>query len=80
MYNILLQGSACHMKFLENLRTRNTQISSDMSDKIAIQNESLSKRNDKTATQLHSIQQKVEKFVLEDVRRDTPTGKFPTFV
>ncbi|XP_032682727.1 kinesin-like protein Klp61F [Odontomachus brunneus] len=77
MYNVLLQGSDCHMKLLEDLRNRNTQISSNMSDKIGIKNESLSKWNDKTVTQLHSIQQKVEKFLLEDVRHDTPTGLTP---
>lgn len=75
MYNILLQGSDSHMKLLGNLRNENTQISTDMSDKIRVQNENLPEWKDKTATQLRSVQQNVEKFLLEDIRRDTPTGK-----
>lgn len=74
MYNILLQGSDGHMKLLENLRNRSTQISAEMSEKINVQNENSSKWNDKTLTQLQSVQQKIEKFLLEDIRRDTPTG------
>ncbi|XP_011138995.1 kinesin-like protein Klp61F isoform X2 [Harpegnathos saltator] len=77
IYDILLQGSEDHMKLLENLRNRNTLISTDMSDKISTQNKNSAEWYDNIVTQLRSIQQKVEKFLLEDVRRDTPTGLTP---
>ncbi|XP_014468318.1 PREDICTED: bipolar kinesin KRP-130-like isoform X2 [Dinoponera quadriceps] len=77
IYNILLQGNDGHMKLLENLRNRNTQVSTSMNDKIEIQNENSSEWSDKTTTQVRSMQQKVEKFLLEDIRRDTPTGLTP---
>lgn len=50
-------------------------MSTEMNDKVINQNETSFDWNDKTTAQLHAVQEKVDKFLLEDIRRDTPTGK-----
>lgn len=68
------------MKLLRNLRNKNLQACAEMDDRFKDQNEKSSDWNDKTVTQLHSIQERIEKFLLEDIRRDTPTGKYPSLI
>jgi FtsZ-binding cell division protein ZapB len=71
----LIQGSEDHKNLLEEFKNKNLQMSLEQSDKIKSQEETLSDWNDKTITQSHSMQERIGKFLLEELRRDTPTGK-----
>ncbi|XP_067210795.1 kinesin-like protein Klp61F [Linepithema humile] len=77
IYDIMIQGSEDHKKLVEEFKKKNLQLSTEQSDKIRNQEENLSDWNGKTTTQLHSMQERIGKFLLEDLRRDTPTGLTP---
>ena len=54
---------------------KNVQMLTELNDKIKKQSEISSDWSDKTSTELHSIQEIIGKFLLEELRHDTPTGK-----
>lgn len=58
---------------------KNLQTSVELNDKLISESKNSSVKNDETITELHSIQERVGKF-LEDLRHDTPTGKSPVFM
>lgn len=58
----------------------NLQICTEHNNKIRNLEENASNWSDQTTTQLHSIQERTGKFLLEELRRDTPTGKFLIFI
>ncbi|XP_024887827.1 kinesin-like protein Klp61F [Temnothorax curvispinosus] len=76
IYNTLVQGSHDHQKLAEELRKKNLQASKELNDKLTSESEKSSVCYDKTITDLHSIQEKIGKF-LGDLRHDTPTGLTP---
>jgi len=59
---------------VEELKKKNLQTSVELNDKLISENKNSSVWNDKTLTDLQSIQERVEKF-LADLRHDIPTGK-----
>lgn len=59
---------------MEELKKKNLQASVELNEKLTSENKNSSVWNDKTITELHSIQERVGKF-FEDLRHDTPTGK-----
>ncbi|EZA46701.1 Bipolar kinesin, partial [Ooceraea biroi] len=76
IYNILIQGNNDHMKLMKELKKKNLEASVKLGDQITSQSESLSDWNDVATMELQSIQERVGKFLVEDLRRDTPTGKY----
>ncbi|KYN09726.1 hypothetical protein ALC57_18247 [Trachymyrmex cornetzi] len=76
MYDTLVQRSHDHKKLAEELKEKNLQMSIELNDKLASRSKHSSDWNDKTLTEMHSIQGKISKF-LEDLRHDTPTGLTP---
>ncbi|XP_011875428.1 PREDICTED: bipolar kinesin KRP-130 [Vollenhovia emeryi] len=76
LYGILIEGSHDHEKLAEELRKKNLQASIELNVKLTSASKNSSFWNDKTITELHSVQESVEKFV-EDLRHDTPTGSTP---
>lgn len=79
MYNVLEQGSHDHRNLIEQLKKKNLQIAIELNDKLMCESTNSSVWNDQIITELHSIQERVEKF-LEDLRHDTPTGKSSVFI
>ncbi|RLU25689.1 hypothetical protein DMN91_001846 [Ooceraea biroi] len=77
IYNILIQGNNDHMKLMKELKKKNLEASVKVGDQIKSQSESLSDWNDVATMELQSIQERVGKFLVEDLRRDTPTGFTP---
>lgn len=75
-----MEGYDNHVKLVEEKKKENLQMFTKLDDEIKRQSEISSDWNDKTRTELHSIQERIGKFLLEDLRRDTPTGKFPIFM
>lgn len=75
IHDILIRGGEGHTELMEELRDKSLQISTELSDNANVQKEDSFNWNDKTTMQLHSMQERIEKFLLEDLRRDTPTGK-----
>lgn len=71
-----MEGYDNHVKLVEEKEKENVQMFVKLNDEIKRQSEISSNWNDKTIMELHSIQEKIGKFLLEDLRRDTPTGKF----
>jgi hypothetical protein len=65
---------------MKDLKKKNLQASIKLNDQITNQSENLSDWSNITTTELHSIQERVGRFLLEDLRHDTPTGKFSTFM
>jgi len=59
---------------VEELKKKNLQTSVELNDKLISESKNSSVWNDKTLTDLQSIQERVEKF-LADLRHDIPTGK-----
>jgi len=59
---------------VEELKKKNLQTSIELNDKLISESKNSSVWNDKTLTDLQSIQERIEKF-LTDLRHDTPTGK-----
>ncbi|KYN01497.1 hypothetical protein ALC62_07679 [Cyphomyrmex costatus] len=76
MYDTLVQKGHNHKKLAEELKEKNLQTSTELNDKLANESKNLSVWNDKTLTEMHSIQEKIGKF-LEDLRHDTPSGLTP---
>lgn len=74
-----MEGYNNHVKLVEDKEKENLQIFIELNDEIKRQSEVSSDWSDKTTTELHSIQGKIEKFLLEDLRRDAPTGNFLDF-
>jgi len=75
-----MEGYNNHVKLVEEKEKENLQMFIKLNDEIKRQSEISSDWSDKTTMELHSIQEKVGKFLLEDLRRDTPTGNFSTFM
>jgi len=73
MYDTLVQRRNDHKKLAEELKEKNLQMSIELNDKLASRSKNSSDWNDKTLIEIHSIQEKIGKF-LEDLRHDTPTG------
>lgn len=80
IHHILMEGYDNHVKLVEEKEKKNLQMFIELDDEIKRQSEISSDWNDKTTTELNSIQERIGKFLLEDLRRDTPTGKFTTFM
>lgn len=75
-----MEGCDNHVKLVEEKEKKNLQMFIELDDEIKRQSEISSDWDDKTTTELNSIQERIGKFLLEDLRRDTPTGKFTTFM
>ncbi|EFN72909.1 Bipolar kinesin KRP-130 [Camponotus floridanus] len=75
--HILMEGYNNHVKLVEEKEKENLQMFIKLNDEIKRQSEISSDWSDKTTMELHSIQEKIGKFLLEDLRRDTPTGLTP---
>ncbi|XP_012540169.1 kinesin-like protein Klp61F [Monomorium pharaonis] len=75
-YNVLLQESHGHKNLVGDLRKKNLQTFIELNDKLISESNNSSIWNDQTTTELHSIQERIGKF-LEDLRHDTPTGLTP---
>lgn len=76
----MIQGSKDHKNLVTEFGENNLQMSIRQNDKIRSQEETLSVWNEKTTTQLHSMQERVGKFLFEELRHDTPTGKASIFI
>ncbi|KAL6443151.1 hypothetical protein ACFW04_002832 [Cataglyphis niger] len=77
IHHILMKGYNNHVKLVKEKEKKNLQMFITLGDEIKKQSEISSDWNDKTTTELHSIQERIGKFLLEDLRRDTPTGLTP---
>ncbi|KAM0732655.1 Kinesin-like protein Klp61F [Formica fusca] len=77
IHHILMEGYDNHVKLVEEKEKKNLQMFIELDDEIKRQSEISSDWNDKTTTELNSIQERIGKFLLEDLRRDTPTGLTP---
>ncbi|KAH0953690.1 hypothetical protein HN011_005552 [Eciton burchellii] len=77
IHNILIQGNNDHTRLMKDLKKKNLQASIKLNDQITNQSENLSDWSNITTTELHSIQERVGRFLLEDLRHDTPTGSTP---
>ncbi|XP_050448393.1 kinesin-like protein Klp61F [Cataglyphis hispanica] len=77
IHHILMEGYNNHVKLVKEKEKKNLQMFIKLGDEIKKQSEVSSDWNDKTTTELHSIQERIGKFLLEDLRRDTPTGLTP---
>lgn len=75
-----MQGYDNHVKLVEEKEKKNLQMFTELNNEITKQSKISSDLNDKTTTELHLIQERIGKFFLEDLRHDTPTGKFFTFM
>lgn len=75
-----MEGYNNHVKLVKEKEKKNLQMFIKLGDEIKKQSKISSDWNDKTTTELHSIQERIGKFLFEDLRRDTPTGKFPIFM
>ncbi|XP_011703386.1 PREDICTED: bipolar kinesin KRP-130-like [Wasmannia auropunctata] len=76
IYSELAQGSQDHKKLGEELRKKNLQSFTELNDKLMNESKNASAWNDETLTELHSIHERVGKF-LQDLRHDVPTGSTP---
>jgi len=65
---------------MKELKKKNLEASTKLNDQITNESKNLSDWSNMTTTELHSIQERVGKFLLEDLRQDTPTGKSSTFM
>lgn len=75
-----MEGYNNHVKLVEEKEKENLQMFIKLNDEIKRQSEISSDWSNKTTMELHSIQEKIGKFLLEELRRDTPTGNFSTFM
>ncbi|XP_072752468.1 kinesin-like protein Klp61F isoform X2 [Anoplolepis gracilipes] len=77
IHHIIMQGYDNHIKLVKEAEQKKLQMFINLSNEIEKQNKISFDWNDKTAMELHSIQDRIGKFLLEDLRRDTPTGLTP---
>ncbi|XP_072751582.1 kinesin-like protein Klp61F isoform X2 [Anoplolepis gracilipes] len=77
IHHIIKERYDNYIKLVNEAEQRKLQMFINLSDEIKKQNKISSGWNDKTATELHLIQDRIGKFLLEDLRRDTPTGLTP---
>ncbi|XP_072756938.1 kinesin-like protein Klp61F isoform X1 [Anoplolepis gracilipes] len=77
IHHVIKEGYDNHIKLVKEAEQRKLQMFINQSDEIEKQNKISSDWNDKTAAELHSIQDSIGKFLIEDLRRDTPTGLTP---
>lgn len=68
--------STSHTHLMEEHRAAAHNNYSEMNYKLESQTVSCTEWDSKIKAQLHSIHEKVDKFVAEDLRRDVPTGTY----
>lgn len=73
---MVTDASTTHSHLMEEHRAAAHNSYSEMNYKLESQSVACTEWDDKIKSQLHSIHEKVDKFVVEDLRRDVPTGSY----
>ncbi|XP_011504063.1 PREDICTED: bipolar kinesin KRP-130 [Ceratosolen solmsi marchali] len=77
-HKIISDASTAHTNFMEEQRIAAQNSCSDINYKLENQALGSSEWNNKLNSQLNSTHEKIEKFIVEELRRDNPTGTTPS--
>lgn len=71
---MITEASSAHTNFMNEQRTTSLNSYSEMNHKLENQTAGSTEWKNTISSQVHNTHEKVEKFILEEWRRDVPTG------
>lgn len=77
LHKIVMDASVDHVEFMEDQRNKLEMSSMEIGRKLENQSVESTEWNNKMNTELRTTQHQIDKFLVEDLRRDVPTGTTP---